>query len=279
MAFFRRLIGAASQAGTLTIVRMSWLKISGLGFHAVGVFIILSGWTLMQSTARRAEKGKIAWGTVVLGRGSYGFIPMYWIAHLVYLVSPFVARLEPVDDRIILSLLGLRFIDIEMNFMYLNARGGILDADPILSHLSPAFLVGAACWTMVVSVHRMRRGFFARYVLLVLWPQNGLWVLGGFANLSIAGVYARDVACNVVRAITRRVWNGSFFVARDSYPLDPLPCSPAALPRTLPLHLCRFRHRRVLHAGELWESPDSFRCLIRPPNCSDSLGCIRMAFT
>src|SRR4029450_11773061 len=24
-------------------------------------------------------------------------------------------------------------------------------------------------------------GFFARYVLLVLWPQNGLWVLGGFA--------------------------------------------------------------------------------------------------
>jgi peptidoglycan/LPS O-acetylase OafA/YrhL len=24
-------------------------------------------------------------------------------------------------------------------------------------------------------------GFFARYILLVLWPQNGLWVLGGFA--------------------------------------------------------------------------------------------------
>ncbi len=46
---------------------------------------------------------------------------MYWVAHLVYLVSPFVARLEPVDDRIILSLLGLRFIDIQMNFMYLNA--------------------------------------------------------------------------------------------------------------------------------------------------------------
>ena len=46
---------------------------------------------------------------------------MYWVAHLVYLVSPFIARLEPVDDRIILSLLGLRFINIEMNFMYLNA--------------------------------------------------------------------------------------------------------------------------------------------------------------
>src|SRR5262249_34411536 len=26
----------------------------------------------------------------------------------------------------------------------------------------------------------------------------------------------------------------------------------AAVPRTLPLHLCRFRHWRVLHAGDCW---------------------------
>ena len=43
-------------ADALTILRLAWLKISGLGFHAVGVFIILSGWTLMQSTARRAAR-------------------------------------------------------------------------------------------------------------------------------------------------------------------------------------------------------------------------------
>ncbi|MEP7016319.1 MAG: heparan-alpha-glucosaminide N-acetyltransferase domain-containing protein, partial [Verrucomicrobiota bacterium] len=49
-------------AGTMSILRSTWLFISGLGFHAVGVFIILSGWTLMQSTARRAESGPIAWG-------------------------------------------------------------------------------------------------------------------------------------------------------------------------------------------------------------------------
>ena len=47
--------------------------------------------------------------------------PMYWVAIVVYLVSPFVARLEPVDSRIILTVLGLRFVDITMNFMYLNA--------------------------------------------------------------------------------------------------------------------------------------------------------------
>ena len=107
---------------------------------------------------------------------------MYWVAHLVYLVSPFVARLEPVDDRIILSLLGLRFIDIQMNFMYLNAAWWYFSMliqfyliFPLLFWTArragpwPFLLIGCAA------------GFFARYVLLVLWPQNGLWVLGGFA--------------------------------------------------------------------------------------------------
>src|SRR5947199_7631911 len=107
-------------ASVLTILRLVWSKVSGLGFHAVGVFIILSGWTLMQSTMRRAESGPLAWGSWYRAR-FLRLYPMYWVAHLVYLLSPFVARLEPVDSRIILSLLGLRVIDIQMNFMYRNA--------------------------------------------------------------------------------------------------------------------------------------------------------------
>lgn len=58
---------------TLTILRLAWLKISGLGFHAVGVFIILSGWTLMQSTTRRAEEEKLH-GARGIGRASFGSI-------------------------------------------------------------------------------------------------------------------------------------------------------------------------------------------------------------
>ena len=51
-------------ASAETIVRLAWLKVSGLGFHAVGVFIILSGWALMESTARRATcKGAFTTGT------------------------------------------------------------------------------------------------------------------------------------------------------------------------------------------------------------------------
>src|SRR5438046_1631107 len=168
-------------AGALTILRLAWLKVTAVGFHAVGVFIILSGWTLMQSTMRRAESGAIAWGGWYRGR-FLRLYPMYWVAHLVYLLSPFVARLEPVDDRIILSLLGLRFIDIQMNFMYLNAAWWYFSM-LIQFYLIFPLLFWAArrlgpWWFLIIAC---AAGFFARYILLVVWPQNGLWVLGGFA--------------------------------------------------------------------------------------------------
>ena len=168
-------------AGTLTILRLAWFKISGLGFHAVGVFIILSGWTLMQSTSRRAEKGQIAWAEWYWAR-FIRLYPMYWVAHLVYLLSPFIARLEPVDSRIILSLLGLRFINIEMNFMYLNAAWWYFAMLIQFYFMFPLLFwiarrVGS-WWFLFIGC---TAGFFSRYVLLVLWPQNGLWVLGGFA--------------------------------------------------------------------------------------------------
>jgi len=168
-------------AGTLTILRLAWLKISGLGFHAVGVFIILSGWTLMQSTLRHAEAGATAWGAWYRAR-FLRLYPMYWVAHLVYLLSPFVARLEPVDDRIFLSLLGLRFIDIQMNFMYLNAAWWYFSMLIQFYVIFPLlFWTARRTGPWVFLLIGCAAGFFARYVLLVLWPQNGLWVLGGFA--------------------------------------------------------------------------------------------------
>jgi peptidoglycan/LPS O-acetylase OafA/YrhL len=168
-------------ASALTVLRLAWFKISGLGFHAVGVFIILSGWTLMQSTMRRAEQGEIPWRAWYWAR-FLRLYPMYWVAHLVYLLSPFVARLEPVDDRIILSLLGLRFIDIEMNFMYLNAAWWYVSMliqfyliFPLLFRAARRF---GPWWFLLVACVA---GFFARYMLLVVGHQSGLWVLGGFA--------------------------------------------------------------------------------------------------
>jgi len=168
-------------ASALTVLRAVWFQISGLGFHAVGVFIILSGWTLMQSTMRRAESSAVAWGHWY-GALLLRLYPMYWVAHLVYLVSPFVARLEPVDSRIILSLLGLRFIDIQMNFMYLNAAWWYFSMLIQFYLIFPLLFWTARrlgpWWFLIVACGA---GFFARYILLVVWPQNGLWVLGGFA--------------------------------------------------------------------------------------------------
>src|SRR6266568_3777454 len=168
-------------ASAVTILRMVWLKISGIGFHAVGVFIILSGWALMESTARRAESRSLKWGSWFRAR-LLRLYPMYWVAHLVYLVSPFVARLEPADDRIILSLLGLRFIDIQMNFMYLNAAWWYFSMLIQFYVIFPLlFWTARRTGPWVFLLIGCAAGFFARYVLLVLWPQNGLWVLGGFA--------------------------------------------------------------------------------------------------
>jgi len=167
--------------GTVSFLRSAWWEISGLGFHAVGAFIILSGWTLMQSTVARAESGRVYWGKWY-GARFVRLYPMYWVAHIVYLVSPFVAKLEPVDGRIILSLLGLRFINIEMNFMYLNAAWWYFSMliqfyliFPLLFWTARRF----GGWTFLIAACAL--GFFVRYLLLGVWPQNGLWVLGGFA--------------------------------------------------------------------------------------------------
>jgi peptidoglycan/LPS O-acetylase OafA/YrhL len=167
--------------GTLSILRMVWWEVSGVGFHAVGAFIILSGWTLMQSTMRRAEKRSIAWGSWYFAR-FVRLYPMYWVAHLVYLVSPCVARLEPVDERIVLSLLGLRFVNIEMNFMYLNAAWWYFSMLLQFYLMFPLlFWAARKVGPLVFLLGACGLGFFTRWIMLGVYPVHGLWILGGFA--------------------------------------------------------------------------------------------------
>ncbi len=213
-------------ASVATILRYVWLHVSGLGFHAVGVFIILSGWALMQSTARRAESGSMKWGAWYRAR-FLRLYPMYWVAHLVYLVSPFVARLEPVDSRIVLSLLGLRFIDITMNFMYLNAAWWYFSMLIQFYLIFPLLFWTAqrlGPWTFLLIACAV--GFFTRYVMLIVYPQHGLWILGGFAICRLPE-FAFGMALGMW-------WNQSPAWA------------PTALPQRLHLHFCRLRYRRLL---------------------------------
>src|SRR5437588_6036602 len=168
-------------AGTMSILRSAWWEVSGLGFHAVGAFIILSGWTLVQSTMARAESGHITWAKWYFARFTRLY-PMYWVAHLVYLLSPFVARLEPVDERIVLSLLGLRFINIEMNFMYLNAAWWYFGMLIQFYLIFPLLFIAArkfGAWIFLLIASAP--GFFVRYLLLDVYQAHCLWTLGGFA--------------------------------------------------------------------------------------------------
>ncbi len=168
-------------AGALAFLGTTWVEISDSGFHAVGAFIILGGWALMEATARRADAGPLSWGAWYRAR-FLRLYPMYWLAHIVYLVSPFVARLEPVDSRIVLSLLGLRFVDITMNFMYLNSAWWYFSMLIQFYLLFPLFFWAArklGPWPFLLSACAI--GFLVRYLMLVVYPQNGLWVLGGFA--------------------------------------------------------------------------------------------------
>ena len=102
---------------------------TGLGFHAVGLFLVVSGWTLTKSCARQAVKGKIAWLSWYRKKFLRLF-PMYWCAHLVYLAfclasyltgRTLIDQFEPLDNRFWYSISGLRFINIDSNFFYINA--------------------------------------------------------------------------------------------------------------------------------------------------------------
>ena len=45
--------------------------------------------------------------------------PLYWLAHLVFLVSPFVILHDPVDYRFLLSFFGDRVYPVDKMFFYL----------------------------------------------------------------------------------------------------------------------------------------------------------------
>ena len=170
-------IGSAIQ----TVAKVVWYAISGCGFHAVGLFIIISGWSLAAATAKREAKAPIEWGAWYRSR-FIRLYPMYWLAHLVYLVSPFQERLEPIDWRFLISLTGLRFIDISMNFMYLNAAWWYFSMLIQLYLLFPLLYLGMRKLGLTgFLLVAFAVGFGTRYLLINVWHAEGQWILGGIA--------------------------------------------------------------------------------------------------
>jgi peptidoglycan/LPS O-acetylase OafA/YrhL len=87
------------------------------GSQAVAVFVVASGFGLTYSLVKKGMPPG-GWGRWYRRR-LLRLFPLYWLAHLIYLVSPFVARKDPIDYRFLLSLLGDRFYPPDTMFYYL----------------------------------------------------------------------------------------------------------------------------------------------------------------
>ena len=201
----------SSALGTVGCLAQGFFVATSLvGFHAVAVFLVLSGFGLTYSLAKTGEPegGWIGWYRSRLLR----LFPMYWLAHFVYLVSPFIARLEPLDYRFLLSLLGDRIYPVDMIFFYINPAwwyfGLLLElylVFPVLFRLLQKlevtwFLLLCGLVTLV-----------SRYLLLCVIGAHGNYVLGAFfgarlwefaAGMALGLLYRRQQVMTEERLFT-----------------------------------------------------------------------------
>lgn len=149
------------------------------GSQAVGVFIVLSGFGLAYSLVKGGglPSGWVPW----YRRRVWRLYPVYWAAHLIYVVSPFVHRWDAIDYRFVLSLLGDRFYPAGTMFYYLVPAwwffGLLLQlylVFPLLYRLLEK--VGEVKFLIVCAAFTLS----SRYLLAEVLEANGNYVQGAF---------------------------------------------------------------------------------------------------
>ncbi len=149
------------------------------GPQAVGVFILLSGFGLTYSLTRSwtTRDGWLVW----YGRRALRLFPLYWVAHGLYLVSPFIYEHHIVDHRFWWSLIGNRMVPVDTLFYYLVPAwwyfGLLLELCLVFPLLFTAlvrwgpvkFLLGSALITLV-----------CRYLLQFVFHAHGNYIQGAF---------------------------------------------------------------------------------------------------
>jgi peptidoglycan/LPS O-acetylase OafA/YrhL len=196
-----------------------FVGITNLGFHPVGVFLVASGFGLSYSLSKSGSPGA-GWGDWYLQRVVRLF-PMYWVAHLLYLISPFVFRAEPIDYRFWLSFVGDRVYPIDSIFFYFNPAlwffGLLLQlylVFPLLFRLmrklGPArFLILCGAATLLT-----------RFLLLGVLPVSGLYLQGFFGSRlwefafgMVLGAFARQQTIVFEKTLFARVTILAAFIA------------------------------------------------------------------
>ncbi|HYL59795.1 MAG TPA: acyltransferase [Candidatus Acidoferrales bacterium] len=178
--FFHGCAPASAAAALACFGRSIFVAVTMLGFGAVGVFIVMSGFGLTYSLARTGgpEHG---WGGWYKSRVVRLF-PMFWVAHVVYLVSPFEARYDPIDYRFILSFLGDRIVPVQMIEYLVPAWwyfGLILELYLIFPLLFRLLQKAGAGWFLVICAAET---VLCRYILLFnIYRTDGM-VISAFCG-------------------------------------------------------------------------------------------------
>jgi peptidoglycan/LPS O-acetylase OafA/YrhL len=177
--FFAQAAPADASAFAVTACRALFNAVAGVGFHAVGVFVVMSGFGLCMSLARTGgpRGGWRGWYSARLFR----LFPMYWAAHLVFLLSPFQSRPEPIDYRFILSFLGDRIAPIYMLFYYANPAwwyfGLILELYLVFPLLYSLMRKLGPRWFLILCAIET---IVSRYVVIYVLKTSGYYLLGAF---------------------------------------------------------------------------------------------------
>jgi peptidoglycan/LPS O-acetylase OafA/YrhL len=87
------------------------------GSQGVGVFLLFSGFGLTYSLIKSGGF-EVSWANWYKRRFARLF-PIYWLAHLVIVISPFAVLRDKIDYRFLLSFFGDRFYPVDKMFYYL----------------------------------------------------------------------------------------------------------------------------------------------------------------
>jgi peptidoglycan/LPS O-acetylase OafA/YrhL len=149
------------------------------GSQGVGVFILFSGFGLTYSLVKRGGAG-ISWADWYKRRFMRLF-PAYWLAHLVFLVSPFVILHDPVDYRFLLSFFGDRVYPLDKMFFYLVPAWWFLGLLIELYIVFPVLfkLMQRLGWARYLGLCAVLSSA-SRYVLFAILEADGNYVMGAF---------------------------------------------------------------------------------------------------
>ncbi len=186
---------------------------AAMSIHAVGVFIILSGYGLTRSLLKMKKNQEEGfWKKWYISRGSRVY-PLYWYSHLIFLFFPFVAQLEPIDWRFLLSFTGIQVWPMDSIFFYANPSWWFIWLIIQLYAFYPALfhlLNRLGRWNFLFLA--LGVGFLARYLVLIAFPSanSGMLCMGGLF-LCRLGEFA--IGMFLAAAITQETGKkqGSFF--------------------------------------------------------------------